>query len=618
MLEEDKNLAIEKGSKIRRIEKIWLGLIFFYLLSLEITRFMFIPYIDLARGISGFLIGILTLILIIKRNGKISLANKMVLILFIILFVISLRVINASIIMMKYPGPEFGAALVFGMIGLIAFLIGWLLMIVSLILFFIGIRKKRRKFIAISLIFLILFLALFILRIRITLAEKLPKGVEKWVIEPFKKNAEDVTQKAILTKNVRKCLQIHPLPFLPQIISRFLFWEMYSDIAFGRNIPLVSLYQGDCIIKVATFHKEESWCNKIKILSTSFDTLRAIDSFGKCVGEVGVAKAVAEKDTSIICERLEGGFKVKCYQEVFFVSEKYRDILTECRKLPDEFDISKCIKDIAIKIKDLELCKGTFPEDQNECKKEILISVGDILSPCKNILTKKGRNECVKNIAIGRGDINLCGLLPLPTSNECYREIIFSGRRDNFGLCKEEFSDEFSRGICTCEVTVNKNDLSGCEKGFMGCWWWCYIGMAIKRNDAEICKKFSRSEFDEEDCLTELAVKTDNLEICKEIKDQYDQEECVAKISIKRSDVNLCNSITHPTIKWECFIGISIDKDDLKMCQEISKAIPLEGGQLPLIKYECLEQIAIRRNNPEICGYIERDISREMCYEKFR
>ena len=76
MLEEDKNLAIEKGSKIRRIEKIWLGLIFFYLLSLEITRFMFIPYIDLARGISGFLIGILTLILIIKRNGKIYFSNS--------------------------------------------------------------------------------------------------------------------------------------------------------------------------------------------------------------------------------------------------------------------------------------------------------------------------------------------------------------------------------------------------------------------------------------------------------------------------------------------------------------------------------------------------------------
>jgi hypothetical protein len=613
MPEENKNLEIEKSSKIRRVEEIWLGLILFYLLGLEITRFIFIPYINLTRGIVGFLIVILTLILIIKRNDKISLAEKILLILFVILFVISVGVINESIKIMKYPGPEFGATFVFGAIGIIAFLIGWLLMIISLILFSIGIRKKGRKFIVISSICLILFLVLFFLRIGITFGR--PKEVEKWVTEPFKKNAEEITQKAIETRDIRRCLQIHPLPFLPQIISRFLFWEMYSDVAFGRDIPLVSLYQGDCIIKTAIFHKEESWCNKIKILSTSFDTLRATSYFDKCVGEVGVAKALAKRDTSL-CERLEGGFKAKCYQEVFFVSEKYRDILTECRKLPeyDDFGISKCIKDMAVKIRDIELCKGTLPNEDIECRKGILIATSDILASCKDLLTIKGKNECVKNIAIERDDINLCRLLPLPTSDECYREIIFSGRRGNFELCKEEFSDELSQGICSCEVTVNKNDLTQCDKGFMGCWWWCYTGIAIKKNDLEICKKFSRSEFDEEDCLTELAVKTDNLEICKKIKDQYDQEECVAKIAIKRGDVNLCKTITHFRIKWTCPIGISVDRDDLEMCQEISKEIPSDEV---LIKYECFEQIAIKRNNPEICGYIERDISRRLCYEEF-
>jgi hypothetical protein len=302
------------------------------------------------------------------------------------------------------------------------------------------------------------------------------------------------------------------------------------------------------------------------------------------------------------CIFLRSQLRDRCYFDVFERNGK-KDMAL-CDKINSK-DISfSCYSD-------------AIPQQNAEEYKNL-----DILSPCKDILATEKKDECIKNIAVERDDIDLCGLLPISETgitSECYRGIIFNGRRTDEGLCKKQYKDygnawlDLPLKACIFEVAVNNDDLNACKQG--GPYtssWWCYAGIAIKRNDPTICKMFSGSVYDSADCLTDLALKKDNLEYCKEREYEFEREECISSIAIQRNDEKLCDTLSRLDSRVNCLTGIAVKRGDLEMC----KIVPEESGVFSH-RDNCIIQIAIEKNDPKICDYITAKFSLDVCYKKF-
>ncbi len=341
------------------------------------------------------------------------------------------------------------------------------------------------------------------------------------VVEFLTKGTEET---AISTRQAKKCLEINAFPNF--------FWEsIFSD----KTNSEISNLQTKCVSKIAVLEKDETICSSIfkKVRSLQWGLVETPEA-EYCYLEVAKAK----KDFSI-CEKLEEK-RGDCYQDVFLVSEQYKDILAECRKFLPEYnvkrmEINECIKNAAIETKNLELCKGvTWYGMDTECIREIQIVTNDVLASCKDALTIEEKKECIKNIAIEKDAIDLCNLISYEYFDSqreaCYKEIIFRGRRNIISSC-EEVTEGWSLRVCEAEVAVNRNDISICNNiGNYTPAYWCATGIALKKKDPQICTKiYTLSE--RTDCFINLAVITNNLELCKKLEYQNQRETCIRKVS---------------------------------------------------------------------------------------
>jgi len=254
----------------------------------------------------------------------------------------------------------------------------------------------------------------------------------------------------------------------------------------------------------------------------------------------------------------------------------------------------------------------------------------EILSPCKDALTIEKRVECIKDIAIEQDNIDLCGYVPrevygITVGNpsryyyECYKGIIFNGKRTDADLCKQQYKEYYHSDLniplntCLFEVAVNKDDLSICQKaGPYDSASWCYGGIAIKRNDPTICNSCFGSSYETADCLTDMALKNDNLQYCQDREYDFQREECVSKVAIQRNDENLCSTLSRIDMRSFCLAGIAANKEDIEMC----KTIPEEEGRFSN-RDRCIVQIAIDKNDPQICNQITTQFSLNTCHEEF-
>ncbi len=159
--------------------------------------------------------------------------------------------------------------------------------------------------------------------------------------------------------------------------------------------------------------------------------------------------AVNENNIEICNKTSTSGAKYSCITNF----AKEGENLDACNNLP-EFDNQGCIMGIAVKIKDLNLCKTLKSNDyQVSCQTQIqnknAVESGDE-QVCENIVSQSAKDKCYAGVAIKNGDV----------------------------------------GICEKAVTVAYNTN-------------CYIQIAKNKNDSRICNLIKNSS-DKEFCLKEL------------------------------------------------------------------------------------------------------------------
>ncbi|MFA6077076.1 MAG: hypothetical protein WC735_03295 [Candidatus Paceibacterota bacterium] len=119
-------------------------------------------------------------------------------------------------------------------------------------------------------------------------------------------------------------------------------------------------------------------------------------------------KAAVQENNIEICNTTStNGTKYSCITN--FAKEK--EDLNACNGLP-EFDNQVCIMGIAVKIKDLSLCKTLKSDDyrfscETQIQKKSAIESGDEQA-CENIVGLSSKDLCYVGIAIKKGDAGIC------------------------------------------------------------------------------------------------------------------------------------------------------------------------------------------------------------------
>lgn len=253
-------------------------------------------------------------------------------------------------------------------------------------------------------------------------------------------------------------------------------------------------------------------CEKIIETGTSWYVTDNIKDAGYCFFQLAIRTKNPE-----FCERIREGFgarKARCYQELFFISGKYKDVLKRCQNLSFEKK-NQCIKEIAVEQKDIELCKGVENPYHEECEKEVRLTVAieseKIFESCKTILDKKSQENCIKETTFKMNDFDLCKKIlgDIPCKN-----YFFAIKTNNPDACVEHWDvlteyDEYNN--CITEIAINTNNPQLCETKTHGGktigmgWRDCFKTFAVRTKKPEICLKLIEWHDYYESCIKESA-----------------------------------------------------------------------------------------------------------------
>lgn len=159
--------------------------------------------------------------------------------------------------------------------------------------------------------------------------------------------------------------------------------------------------------------------------------------------------AVSKNNINICDDASTNGAKYTCI--AYYAKEK--EDLTSCNSLP-EFDQQGCVMSIAVKTKDLNLCKTLKSNDyQVSCETQVqtksAVTSGDE-SSCDNILGQSSKDKCYAGVAIKNGDTNMCKkVVAVVYNTSCYMQI--AKNKNNPQICNmiESAPD---KELCLSEV----------------------------------------------------------------------------------------------------------------------------------------------------------------------
>lgn len=202
----------------------------------------------------------------------------------------------------------------------------------------------------------------------------------------------------------------------------------------------------------------------------------------------------------------------------------------KCSKMSDDAQKDLCVKLLAIKSKDNQLCdkiinKDLIQECQDRVNFEIATQNKD-LELCKTISEANLNSSCVINI-ISQNQYN---------EQDC-----------------EKLEDSNQKNLCLGHVLYEE---------------------ATTKNDISLCQKIP-GEGNNSECLNSIINEHDNLDYCQSLPDEL-QETCVQiiarKLAFEKKDKSLCDKISDSGIQNECKESVDgildQDNDGLTNAQE--------------------------------------------------
>lgn len=240
---------------------------------------------------------------------------------------------------------------------------------------------------------------------------------------------------------------------------------------------------------------------------------------------------------------------------------------------PASQDKDMCLVDYAEQHKDPKICETINSEIyKDECHHDVAVLTNDI-ELCKKIVGKLGYsiiNLCFKTIAVNLTDETICEYLIekknyTSAKDGCYLDIA--------GLTKDK---------TICEKIINENWRKDCIRDirFPECEGkdYCFRGYAKQYEDTSICE-FIESEFSREMCKNDVAVLTNDIELCKIIGMSPIKDDCLKTIAVNLTDETICEYISDTgkplpqsqyTYKDECYNEIAKLAENKTICNKIT------------------------------------------------
>tara|TARA_Y100000031_G_scaffold81159_1_gene89517 strand:- start:2061 stop:2696 length:636 start_codon:yes stop_codon:yes gene_type:complete len=164
----------------------------------------------------------------------------------------------------------------------------------------------------------------------------------------------------------------------------------------------------------------------------------------------------------------------------------------------------------------------------------------------------------------------------------------------------------------------------------------CYVEQAVRKNNVELCSSNIITNPQTEDyCKHEVAVESENPEICELIENDVWKGSCFKNIGMSLNDYTLCSKSPFGDDRMECFFDVATATNDPKPCFFIENYLrrgfcietiavqlkdisicELEDQSPPHIVGQCYTSVAVALDDPEVCNKFKGQ-TKDYCLSKF-
>lgn len=134
------------------------------------------------------------------------------------------------------------------------------------------------------------------------------------------------------------------------------------------------------------------------------------------------------------------------------------------------------------------------------------------------------REDCLADFALKLNDVKVCGAAGEKFMIEkCIEEVAVRIRDSN--LCPQ-IESEFYRSNCYLRIAVLKEDSNLCQFVSFDDKDKCYGEIGIVKRDPNLCDFIEPGSYWHNECISEIAEKTKNPDLCERIKYELPRKEC--------------------------------------------------------------------------------------------
>jgi len=194
-------------------------------------------------------------------------------------------------------------------------------------------------------------------------------------------------------------------------------------------------------------------------------------------------------------------------------------------------------------------------------------------SKCAQVSSDEYKTRCYNAIARSTKNVDLCSKIPGETSEEnCLKDLA-----------------ESKGDIKVCDMIADKSEVAD-----------CYLEVAIDQKDVKICPKITEQE-DRDNCYQYLGRVGDDRSVCDKIeKDPEGKDECLHDVSVRLDDMDICEDVQDPDEEASCRLHIMGNKPNAANCDTADD------------KYSCFRDEAAK-GDISLCDYIESEYDRDRC-----
>jgi len=229
------------------------------------------------------------------------------------------------------------------------------------------------------------------------------------------------------------------------------------------------------------------------------------------------------------------------------------------------------------------------------------------VAECGRLDSANLKDKCLEKVAVKTGNSTVCkGIVDDLDSDYCYKGV--AEKTQEPSLC-EKIGDDWRKDKCYAEIAEKTDKPALCEKtSDQSVRNDCYKDVSYDSEDGSLCDKIKDDEGDKEECYSNLARNTKNIDFCIKIDARETQENCMHTLARVSKNHSVCNWIHTDEAKDTCLHDVAVydtKKDDA--CRRIEDTT--KGD-------DCFMAVAKYNHDYDSCDQIVIETFRQECIDK--